>query len=368
VPEEIYEEFGQVPNVIFPSGAFVHGKKLFIYYGAADTTGCRANVNLDDLLSSMKKEPVFLRYEKNPIIVPIQTHNWEDKAVFNPAAIDLKGNIHIVYRAMGKDDTSVMGYAISKNGKDIMERSERPIYVPRDPFEMKTHPGNSGCEDPRITQIGDMLYMFYTAYNGVNPPDVAATSISVKDFLKKEWNWTTPVIVDPAEIDNKDACLFPEKIKGKYLVFHRAQHNHICLDPVKSLNFEADKIESFTPIVGPRRGMWDSQKVGIAAPPIKTKKGWLLFYHGVSDDSIYRVGALLLDLKDPTVVLARTTDFIFEPETDYEKGGQVHNVVFPCGFVKRKNTLYMYYGGGDSVTGVATAKFDQILKAMTALL
>ena len=363
VPEETYEEFGQVPNVIFPSGSFVAGEKLFIYYGATDTTCCRASVNLNDLLNSIKKESVFKRYEKNPTLSPVAEHAWEDKAVFNPAAIELGGKIHIVYRAMGHDDTSVMGYACSKNGKDIDERLAEPIYIPRRSFEGKTHPGNSGCEDPRITEVGDSLHMLYTAYDGINPPVVAATSIKTKDFLKKNWNWTNPEIVTPFGIDNKDACLFPEKIKGNYYIFHRA-HNHICFDPVKSLNFRLDKVESFTPIVGPRTGMWDSQKVGIAAPPIKTKKGWLLIYHGVSDDSIYRVGALLLKLKDPSVVLARTTDFIFEPETEYEKNGQVNQVVFPCGIVNKKGTLFLYYGGGDSVVGVATASLEKILKAM----
>ena len=363
VPEETYEEFGQIPNVIFPSGAFVDGKDLFIYYGATDTTCCRASVNLEDLLESIKGEAVFSRSKKNPILAPIENHDWENKAVFNPAAIELEGNIHILYRAMGSDDTSTVGYACSKNGTDITERLDKPIYVPRESFEMKYHPGNSGCEDPRITELGDTLHMFYTAYDGTNAPGVAATSITKKDFLKKEWNWSQPSIITPLGIDNKDSCLFPEKIKGQYFVFHRA-HNHICLDPIKSLDFSVDKIESFTPVIGPRTGMWDSQKVGIAAPPIKTEKGWLLFYHGVSDDSVYRVGALLLQLKDPTVVLARTTDYIFQPETEYEKNGQVSQVVFPCGVVNRNGTIYMYYGGGDSVTGVATAKLEKILKAM----
>lgn len=363
VPEETYEEFGQVPNVIFPSGAFVAGKKLFIYYGATDTTGCRASVDLNDLLSSIKKESLFTRSKDNPILTPIEANTWENKAVFNPAAIELKGKVHIVYRAMGTDDTSVMGYAVSKNGKDITERLDQPIYSPRQSFEMKSHPGNSGCEDPRITELEDKLHMFYTAYDGVNPPVVAAASIAIKDFLKREWNWTEPSLVTPVGIDNKDACLFPAKVNGHYLVFHRA-HNHICLDPIKSLNFAVDKVESFTPIVGPRIGMWDSAKVGIAAPPIKTKKGWLLFYHGVSDNSTYRVGAVLLQLTDPTILLARTTDAIFEPETVYEKNGQVNEVVFPCGVVNRSGTIYLYYGGGDSVVGVATAKLDHILKAM----
>ena len=363
VPEEIYEEFGQVPNVIFPSGSFLHGKKLHIYYGAADTTGCRAKVYLDDLLDSMKKEPVFKRYKKNPILKPLKRKKWENKAVFNPATIDLDGKVYIIYRAMGSENTSVMGCAISENGRDIVERIKEPIYVPRESFESKYHPGNSGCEDPRITLMDNRLYMFYTAYDGINPPRVAASSISTDDFLKRNWNWTKPELITPPGIENKDACLFPEKIKGEYYVLHRA-HNHICFDLIKSLDFSRHKIENFTPIVGPRHGMWDSQKVGIAGPPIKTKKGWLLFYHGVSDNSTYRVGAVLLNLKDPRVVISRTTDAIFEPQKKYEKEGQVGKVVFPCGPVMRRGVVYLYYGGGDSVVGVATAKLSKILKAM----
>jgi len=363
VPEEIYEEFGQVPNVIFPSGCFLHGKKLHIYYGATDTTGCRAKVYLEDLLRSMKKEPVFNRHEKNPILKPLKRNKWECKAVFNPAAIEIKGKTHIVYRAMGSDDTSVMGYAISENGKDISERLKKPIYIPRESFESKFHPGNSGCEDPRLTLLEGRIHIFYTAYDGNNPPCVAVSTISVEDFLERNWNWSKPEIVTPYGIDNKDACLFPEKIKGQYHILHRA-HNHICFDQIKSLDYSIDKVESFTPIVGPRAGMWDSAKVGIAGPPLKTKRGWLLFYHGVSNTSSYRVGAVLLDIKDPRVILSRTTDAIFEPETKYEIEGQVGKVVFPCGSVIRKGIVYLYYGGGDSVVGVATTKLSKILDAM----
>lgn len=363
VPEEIYEEFGQVPNVIFPSGCFLHGKKLHIYYGATDTTGCRAKVYMEDLLSSMKKDPIFERYKKNPILKPLKRNKWEDKAVFNPAAIDIRGKVHIIYRAMGSEDTSVMGYAISKDGKNIDERIKKPIYVPREPFESKYHPGNSGCEDPRITLMENRLHMFYTAYDGVNPPVVAASSISVDDFLERKWNWTRPELVTPPGIDNKDACLFPEKIGGLYHVLHR-DHNHICFDPIGSLDYSKYKVETFTPIIGPRQGMWDSQKVGIAGPPIKTKRGWLLFYHGVSVNSTYRVGAALLDLKDQRIILSRTTDPIFEPETAYECSGIVSRVVFPCGAVVRRGTVYLYYGGGDDVVGVATAKLDRILDAL----
>lgn len=112
--------------------------------------------------------------------------------------------------------------------------------------------------------------------------------------------------------------------------------------------------------------MWDSLKVGISAPPIKTKYGWLLIYHGVSKShSTYRIGAVLLDLDDPAIVLARTTDSIFEPEETYEKIGVVNNVVFPCGATEKDGLVYIYYGGADTVVGVATMELGIILRALT---
>ena len=229
---------------------------------------------------------------------------------------------------------------------------------------MKMQPGNSGVEDPRITQIGNKLYMCYTAFDGVHFPRVAISSISVKDFLNKKWNWTKPIIFTPKDVDDKDTCLFPEKIGGNYMILHRVG-SHICADFIKSLNFEKEKVSRCIRLIAPRPGMWDSQKVGIASPPIKTDKGWLLLYHGVSDDTVYRLGAALLDLKDPSIVISRTTDFILEPEEQYEKEGQVPNVVFPCGAVIRDKKLFIYYGGADSVVAVATMNIDDLLNVLT---
>ena len=110
--------------------------------------------------------------------------------------------------------------------------------------------------------------------------------------------------------------------------------------------------------------MWDGGKVGISAPPVKTKAGWFLLYHGVSWSTTYRVGAVLLDLEDPTVVKARTAIPLFEPETEYERKGVVPNVVFPCGLVVRAGTAFIYYGAADSVVGVATVKMSALLKMM----
>jgi predicted GH43/DUF377 family glycosyl hydrolase len=116
--------------------------------------------------------------------------------------------------------------------------------------------------------------------------------------------------------------------------------------------------------MGPRPGMWDSQKIGIAGPPIKTPKGWLLIYHGVSKTATYRLGAVLLDLKNPSIVLSRSVDTIFEPLQAYEKVGQVKNAVFSCGAVLRGDTIYIYYGGADTVVGVAKMSLKKLLKIL----
>lgn len=370
VPEEVYEKYGQVPNTIFPSGALVNRNDLDIYYGSTDTTCARATVNLSSLIANLNLKTRFKnmkRYSKNPILKPISAHAFESRAVFNPAAIDLNGTVHILYRAMSEDNTSTIGYAASKDGLSIKTRSPDPIYVPREEFEMKKGDpnGNSGCEDPRLTLINDRVYMCYTAYDGVHPPVVAATSIPVEDFEKQQWqNWSKPVVVTPTGIDDKDTCLLPEKVKGKYMILHRLG-SHVCADFLDSLNFEIDKASRCIQLIAPRPGMWDSQKVGIAAPPLKTKEGWILLYHGVSKNKTYRVGAVLLDLKDPTTVLSRTVSPLFEPTEQYEHEGQIPHVVFPCGAIIRKGVVYVYYGGGDSVVGVATIKLTDLVKELS---
>ena len=296
---------------------------------------------------------------------PRQENNWEAKAVFNPAAIYLKGKTHILYRTSSEDNTSCFGYANSKDGFKINERLGDPAYVPREDFEMKKiNGGNSGCEDPRLTKIGKNIYVCYTAFDSIGPPRVAISSITEKDFLNHNWNWKKPILITPAGFDDKDTCIFPEKFKEGYFIVHRVG-NEICGDYFKTLDFEHESVKKCIRIIGPRINSWDSAKVGISPPPIKTKYGWLLLYHGVSrHHSTYRVGALLLDLKDPAIVLARTTDPIFEPVESYEKFGIVNNVVFPCGMVLKGKTLFIYYGGADTVTGVATMKIDIILKSL----
>jgi len=366
VPEESYEISGHVSNIVFPSGVFLNDNILTIYYGAADTTTCSARVCIDDLISSIDRNTKgrwhFKRLPNNPIITPDPNHKWESKATFNPAAIDLGGKVHLLYRALSDDNTSTIGYALSDDGATVTERLDSPVYIPREDFETKKIDGaGSGCEDPRITKIGKDIYMCYTAYDSVGPPRVAVTSISEKDFLARRWNWSKPELITPKGVDDKDACIFPEKVGGKYLILHRIGTD-ICADFLPSLDFKTETVNKCIRIFGPRSGMWDGAKVGITAPPIKTRKGWVLLYHAVSEHHrTYRIGAVLLDLKDPTTVLSRSADAIFSPEAPFEKEGLTNNVVFPCGMIVRDGLLYIYYGGADKVVGVATMELEILM-------
>jgi predicted GH43/DUF377 family glycosyl hydrolase len=375
IPEEKYELEGNVPKVIFPSGALVKDEKLFVYYGAADTTGAVATIELTTLLDALKQkdmseqvsnqEEKFVRYLQNPIITPALELEWQRLATFNPAAIYLDGYVHIIYRAQSPAGKSVFGYASSRDGIHIDENLGDPIYIPRESFEIKTDSeGNSGCEDPRITKIGERLYMTYTAYDGANPPRVALTSILEHDFLQKNWNWDKPKLISPPGVDDKDACIIKRIKTDGYLAFHRLG-NVIWLDFLRDLDFPEKKYLTGGILAQARRDKWDNVKIGIGAPPLETEHGWLLIYHAVSEPGFkYKIGAMLLDYADPRKILGRTDEPILEPEEPYELNGQVPNVVFSCGAVIINEIIYLYYGGADSVVGVATMP----LKTLTDIL
>ncbi|MFA5942502.1 MAG: hypothetical protein WC798_02405 [Candidatus Paceibacterota bacterium] len=369
VPEEIYEAYGVVPDIVFPTSATIgEDGMLDIWYGAADTVCAKASVKLHDLLRALdptRPARTFTRSPHNPILAP-RGGGFESSEVMNAATIDLDGSVYILYRAMDAANTSTIGLAISKDGLTIDERLPEPIYIPRVDFEMKkgSSTGNSGCEDPRIVRIGDSLHMTYTAYDGVHPPAGAISSISVPDFLARRWEkWSVPLLLTPDGVDDKDLALLPEKIDGNYLLYHRV-NGQICADLLPDLS-SGKRVSRCIEIIAPRRGMWDGVKVGGAAPPIKVADGkWLMIYHGVSHHAKYRLGAVLLD-PSGTSVLARTADHIFEPLEQYEREGTIANVVFSCGAVTRGDTLYLYYGAADKVLGVATASLKHIIDALT---
>jgi predicted GH43/DUF377 family glycosyl hydrolase len=335
--------------------------------------------------------PILERFDGNPILEPQSMHWWESKAAFNPGAIYEQGKVHIVYRAIGDSDVSVLGYASSIDGFHIGERLDKPIYVPREPFEgaglvypTVSNPqvtyvsaeddeeeeedyvsggGLGGCEDPRLTRIDDRVFMTYVAFDGYSPPRVALSSIHINDFLAKNWQWKKPVLISPPGVVDKNACILPERIDSKYVIFHRIYPN-ILIDFVDDLDYDGTTRwlkGEFK--IRPRASYWDSRKIGAGAPPIKTKDGWLLIYHGVGerDPGRYKIGAMLLDRKDPTRVLSRSEEPILEPQVWYENEGWKSGVIYPCGAVVIKDRLLVYYGGADKVACVASAKLDELL-------
>ena len=364
-------------KIVYPIGTIEFKGKIISYWGVKGV-GIYAVVHpIYQLIHGIRLESAvdLKKSIANPIIAPNKKNHWEAFNTFNPAAVYENGKVHIVYRAQGYDYVSVLGYANSDDGVKINRRLDQPIYIPIEPFEMvdkkstkKTAArymsggGFGGCEDPRISKIGDRFYMTYVAYDGVTPPRIALTSISVEDFLNHRWFWETPVLISPPSIVDKSCCIFPEKINNKYVILHRVFPN-ILLDYVDSLNFDGKTWLKGQYSINIRDNMWDSRKIGAGAPPIKTAYGWLLIYYGVDDRdaSQYKIGAMLLDLNDPTIVLHRTNSPILEPTEIYEHTGFKPGITYPCGAVVIHDILYVYYGAADSVVCVATANLQTFL-------
>jgi predicted GH43/DUF377 family glycosyl hydrolase len=292
------------------------------------------------------------RYKGNPILKPIAEHPWESRIVFNAAATYLDNRVHVLYRAIGDDGVSRLGYASSPDGYHFDERLPSPVFEPANAHE------RWGCEDPRLTPQNGRYIMTYTAFHDriLCAFQIAMTSISHEDFLNKRWNWEERWRPFPG-VQNKNAVIFPRKINDSYVMFHRF-HPDICVAYSNDLR----RWHDIAAVMGPRQGMWDGIKIGAAGPPIKIDEGWLLVYHGVDARSIYRLGVALLDKENPERVIYRSEEPILEPTEDYERFGFVPNVVFSCGAVLLDGQLLIYYGGADTVIGVATFDLNEIIK------
>jgi predicted GH43/DUF377 family glycosyl hydrolase len=283
------------------------------------------------------------RFAGNPILAPIAEHDWESRTVFNCGVTQIDGKVVLLYRAQGTEsNVSRLGYAESTDGFHFTRRDE-PVFVPEDETE------TWGVEDPRLTPIGDEHAMLYTAWS---PLGIQVAMASTRDFA----TWRRHGIVIPGP-DNKDAALFPEKIGGRWVMFHR-------IPPAIWLAYSDDLIHwgDYRKIMEPRPGHWDDWKIGAGGPPLMTEHGWLCIYHGVSPDRVYRLGVALLDLDDPSKVLSRPAPAILEPEEPWELTGDVPNVVFTCGTAELDGRYFVYYGGADKVIAVATADREELLR------
>ena len=321
------------------------------------------------------------RHESNPIIEPREGNYWEMKATFNPGAIYADHRVHLLYRAIGGDDVSVLGYASSDDGVSFVERLNEPAYVPittkatarqeeQVPLEPAYFSGggwNGGCEDPRLTLIEGTVYLTYTAFDGWGSIRIALSSIALEDFLKKNWKWKKPAMISPKGEIHKNWVLFPEKIRGKFAILHSISPSILVdyFDDLNDFDEEEAVIRSKYNRVS-NTGAWDSWIRGAGPPPLKTKDGWLLLYHAmdIRDPDRYKLGAMLLDLNDPTKVLYRSQSPILEPDFSYENQGFKAGVVYSCGAVINDGELYVYYGGADAVTCVAMANLDTFLNEL----
>lgn len=298
------------------------------------------------------------RVSPEPILVPRQDVHWESAAVFNAAAVYHEGTFHLFYRAVehrpGARNRSCIGHAWSRDGVHF-ERAEEPALAYGPPQVTGNRYETQGVEDPRVTKIGDTFCMLYTAYDGETAQVAYATSGDLE-------GWERRGLIIPFSLFgcwNKDAALFPERIGGRYAVIHRPEPD-MCLSYGDDLKGWTDHVR----FMRPRPGVaWEGRKIGLSGPPMKTPAGWLVVYHGVDGGFVYRQGLALLDLEDPSRVLKRTDEPILEPELDWELEGDVPNVVFSCGSLLFGTELWVYYGGADTVIGLAKGDVGGFLEA-----
>ncbi len=328
-----------------------------------------------DALTELARHLGLVRADENPIIVA--SHPWEAGGVMNPAAITAGGKTHLFYRAVGDDGVSRIGYAWSEDGTHITGRLPYPVFaingtasVARPAYSGLAESGGTwsgvGIEDPRAVVIDDRAYLTFNAFAGWNSLRIGVSSIRMDDLLARRFKWSNPVYLSPSHEVHKNWLLFPEKIHGKFAVLHSLHSDsreRVLVDYLDT--FENSEIQSpYNPKKDP--AAWDSTLRGAGPPPIKTKEGWLVLYHAndARESYKYKLGALLLDLDDPSKVIARSVRPVLEPDAWYENDGKP-GIVYACGATLSGNTLRVYYGGGDKVVCVATASLSSLLAKLT---
>jgi predicted GH43/DUF377 family glycosyl hydrolase len=324
------------------------------------------------------------RYEKNPILIPNEANWWESKAVFNCAILHYENKFHMLYRAIGEYERYIsrIGYASSTDGYSFTRSNDIALEPTQDYEEY-------GIEDPRMVEIDNQVYITYVILSSYVTDGAiveASTALATTtDFL----TYTRLGVITTKGSNNKDVVLFPEKMiqqhpstssvlslslpsnnidtAGKYFFLHRPSSwigSKYGVDKPSIWLGEGDALTNFekhTLLLKPEED-WEELKVGAGPPPIKTKIGWLVIYHGVSREKVYRAGAAILDLHDPSKIIGRTKTPILEPKEPYEKFGDVKNVVFPTGAcVVDNDKLFVYYGAADKVCCLATADLNYLL-------
>lgn len=336
------------------------------------------------------EDPIKLKKSwQNPIINP-SLYSWESQAVFNPAVISSGGRVHLFYRALGEDGISRIGYASSIDGINFNERLLYPVYFVQNVEEMKKHwpytsparpvydnalyasgGGWGGCEDPRTVLINGIIYMTLNIFNGWNSMRVAVVSIREEDLLNKKWFWNNFSYLSHVGDRQKNWVLFPEKINGKFAIFHnldKGDPTRVAIAYVNNLDTRETPVGALAPdphTLPDHIVAWHKRTRSAACPPIRTKDGWLLLYHAMDKDGSnrYKLGALLLDLKDPEKVIYRAQHPILEPDQWYENDWKP-GIIYASGAVVRDGKLLVYYGGGDKHIGVASIMLSDLINSM----
>jgi len=296
---------------------------------------------------------LFERYEGNPILTP---ENWPypANAVLNPAAVKLNDETLLLVRVEDMRGFSHLTVSRSSDGFTNWQTDTEPtMEADHDSREERW-----GIEDPRIIWLEEQkqFAITYTSFSEGGPVVSLAITKNFKTFAR------LGALLPP---EDKDACLFPLRFKGRFALIHRPivrGEAHIWISFSPDLKHWGDH----RLLIRARHAYWDCQRVGLACQPIETPEGWLLFYHGVritSSGAIYRVGLALLDLEEPWKVLRRGDEWVLGPQEMYERIGDVNDVVFPTGAIVHKETdqLHLYYGAADCTVAVATANLSDVL-------
>jgi len=308
------------------------------------------------LVSSLAAQPapaVIRRWQRvsdTPILSP-QGDGWESAGTFNPSVVWFHGKFVMLYRAQDRAGTSRLGYAESDDGIHFRRRPQ-PVLSPETEYEK-----DGGVEDPRLVKFGRTFYLTYTGYNKKDAQLCMARS---KDLI----HWKRMGVILPAykgkwyQAWTKSGAIVPEKINGKYwMYFHgisSAKLGQVGLAYSTDLVHWTEALDQ--PILPARPGDFDSAVVEPGPAPILTPTGIILVYNGADDNTVYRTGFAVFDRKDPSRLIMRVSEPFFAPEKEWEKTGQVPNVVFVEGAAPQGDHYLFYYGGADKYVGVAQAE------------
>jgi len=299
---------------------------------------------------------LFCRHPENPIL-SVKDWPYAANSVFNAAAAIVDGKTLLLVRVEDFRGMSHLTVARSDDGVHNWQIDPEPTLRP-DPAGYPEEVW--GIEDPRVTWLEEIekWAVTYTAFSQGGPLVSLATTTDFKEFSR-----LGPVM--PPE--DKDAALFPVRFKGNWAMLHRpvaklpSIESHIWLSFSPNLKHWGEHQE----LIHARRGSWwDANKIGLSAPPMATEEGWVVLYHGVratASGSIYRLGLVLLDCEEPGRVIRRSDEWVFGPRASYEREGDVDDVVFPCGWTVKDETIFMYYGAADSCIALATAKLNDVV-------